>query len=426
MIPAFIDKSKLIHKPGVYTYFDKDGKLLYVGKAIDLNKRISSYFNGQKNSYKTDVMVSQIASVETIVVESELEALILEANLIKKFLPPFNIKLVDDKDYLYIKVTKEEFPRIITCRKTDLKNSLAFFGPFPSSTVVKTTLKRLRQLFPWCSNPPSSQHGLSRSRACFYYHLKLCPGACIGQISVEEYRKIIDRFIKFMEGRRLELEEELQDQMQQSAQKMEYEQAQSIKRILDGIHYITQSTSIKMYLDNPNFVADQNIQAIESLKQALKLPTLPERIECYDISNFQGHQSTGSMVVLTHGEIDKSQYRKFKISITGKPNDYAMHAEMMRRRLKHTEWQLPDLFLIDGGRGQVRAAQDELAKANISRPIYGIAKRMEWLYPPIGDVVKLPKRAFGLRLLQKIRDEAHRFAITYHRKLRAKEFGLST
>jgi excinuclease ABC subunit C len=155
------------------------------------------------------------------------------------------------------------------------------------------------------------------------------------------------------------------------------------------------------------------------------LPTLPERIECYDISNIQGENATGSMVVLTNGEIDKSQYRKFKIKITGKPNDYAMHQEMMQRRLTHDEWPLPDLFIIDGGRGQVRASFAELEKKGLQIPMYGIAKRMEWLYPPNGEVVKIAKSRLSLRLLQKIRDEAHRFAITYHRKLRQKASGLS-
>jgi len=160
------------------------------------------------------------------------------------------------------------------------------------------------------------------------------------------------------------------------------------------------------------------------VQEDLKLPSWPERIECYDISNFQGTDATGSMVVLTNGEIDTSQYRKFKIKMSGKPNDFAMHAEMMGRRLKHSEWPLPQLFLIDGGRGQVRASQMELLKKDITIPVFGLAKRLEWLYPPEGEVIMLSKRSLALRLLQKIRDESHRFALGYHRKLRARSSGI--
>ncbi len=427
MIPDFIDRSKLVSKPGVYIYYDQKGKLLYVGKAVDLSKRIASYFNGHNQSTKTAILVEHIASVETIVVESELQALILEANLIKKYLPPFNVKLTDDKDYLYIKVTKDIFPKIVTARKKDLADAIDYFGPFPSSTIVKVTLKRLRRIFPWCSNPPEQPIDPKvldkKIKPCFYYHLNLCPGACVGKISPSDYQKNIKMFIRFMDGKQSEMVNDLQKQMMEAADQLQFEKAGQIKRILSGISYITQPTSISMYLDNPNFVDDQRGQALLDLSKSLKIDSDLARIECYDISNFQGIDSTGSMVVLTNGEIDKSQYRRFKIQITGKPNDFAMHAEMMRRRLKN-DWPLPDLFLIDGGRGQVRAAAAELEKVGIKRPILGLAKRMEWLYPVEGEVIKLPKRSLGLRLLQKIRDESHRFAITYHRKLRYKSSGL--
>lgn len=183
-----------------------------------------------------------------------------------------------------------------------------------------------------------------------------------------------------------------------------------------------QPTRIERYLENPNFLEDINKQALEQLKIDLNLADIPARIEAYDISNIQGTDASGSMVVLTNGEIDKSQYRKFKIKITGKPNDYAMHAEIMQRRLKHSEWIMPDLILIDGGRGQVRAAYEKLQALDLNIPIYGLAKKMEWLYPPTGEIVKLPKRSLSLRMLQKIRDESHRFALAYHKRLRANSF----
>jgi excinuclease ABC subunit C len=420
MLPSFIDPSIIPHKPGVYRYKDNKGKIIYVGKAVDLHNRVSSYFNGQAKDTKTYHLVQNISSVETTVVESEIEALILEANLIKQYLPLYNIKLTDDKDYLYIVITNEDFPKVITGRKYDLKFAYKYFGPFPSSTTVKTTLKKLRRVFPWCSNPVGPKN--KTKRPCFYYHLGQCPGACIGVISADEYKKTINLFAKFMDGKKQELVEDLNQEMVRYSDNTQYEQAAKIKKIIDGIAYVTSPTKIQGYLENPNFLDNLNQQGMEDLQEALKLPTLPLRIEGYDISNFQGTDATGSMVVLTNGEIDKSQYRKFKIKISGKPNDYAMHVEMAERRLKHSEWPMPDLFLIDGGRGQVQSVYKVHKKMGINVPIFGLAKRMEWLYPPEGEVIRLPKKNMGLRLLQKLRDESHRFAITYHRKLRAKAF----
>lgn len=435
MIPKFIDKEKIPHKPGIYIYKDGSGKILYVGKAVDLYHRVASYFSGEPDSAKTAKLIDNILSVETIIVESELEALVLEANLIKKYLPPYNISLKDDKDYLYIVVTREDFPRVITGRSKDLKEAKKYFGPFPSSRTVKTTLKQLRRVFPWCSGRQHQKLSFNGQKACFYYHLGLCPGACIGIISKEDYGKNINRFIKFLEGKKEELLEELNEEMAQSSKKLDFEQAGGIKKMILGINYLTQSNRVSSYLENPNFLEDERRKALAELQRVLNLPQYPERIEAYDISNLAGKEATGSMVVLTNGEVDKSQYRKFKIHITGRPNDVGMHKEMMGRRLGNLDWGVPQLILIDGGRGQVRGVREQIVesiKRYVSRgesdnlaihqfidiPIYGLAKREEWLYPPEGGVVKLPKRSLSLRLLQKIRDESHRFAVTYHKKLR--------
>ncbi len=415
MIPNFLDRSKLVKKPGVYQFKDSRGNILYVGKAINLHHRVASYFN-QDVTGKTAALVSQIADVETIVVESELEALILEANLIKKFLPTFNIRLIDDKDYLYIGLSKEDFPKVLTIRKQDLGQMKKYWGPFPSARTVKDTLKRLRKVFPWCSNPPKAK--VQSYKACFYYHLRLCPGACVNLISKEDYNKILQRFSRFLDGKKEELIEELTLEMKQAAGRQQFEQAQSIKKIIGGVLYLTQTQRVKSYLENPNFLEDERKLALLQLQKDLQLDKLPERIEGYDISNIQGKDATGSMVVLTNGEIDKSQYRKFRIHITGRPNDVGMHKEMMRRRLQHKEWPLPDLIIIDGGRGQAKVVNNELRIMNYGIPVFGLAKRMEWLYPPEGEIIKLSKRSLSLKLLQKLRDESHRFAVKYHRKLR--------
>lgn len=417
MIPDFIGRAQIPHKPGVYIYKNKNGIVIYVGKALDLYHRVASYFNAnhlEKGNLKTAALVENITAIETIVVESELEALILEANLIKKYLPQYNIRLTDDKDYLYIKITHEDFPRIITARKKDLDNSLKFFGPFPSATTVKSTLRSLRRVFPWCNNPFGK-------RSCFFYHINLCPGPCAGEITKDEYRKITKRFIKFMEGQKTELISELNIEMHLAAENLQFELATRVKKILEGIVYLTQPNSTSKYLENPNFLEDQRAKALEVLQKSLHLAKIPERVEGYDISNIQGHEATASMVVLTNGEIDKSQYRKFKIKITGKPNDYAMHQETIRRRMKHKEWKYPDVLLIDGGKGQVSAVYLEVQKSGTKDfqkiPIFGIAKRMEWLYTHSGEEIKLPKSNIGLQLLIKLRNESHRFAITFHRKL---------
>src|SRR3989344_3904443 len=432
MVPSFLDKSLIPHSPGVYIYKNSSGKIIYVGKAIDLYHRVSSYFSGYEEDSrranvnhigsldtKTALLVKQIASVETIIVESELEALILEANLIKKFLPEFNIRLTDDKDYLYIKITKGDFPQIITARKKELYNSYKYFGPFPSSRTVKDTLKSLRKIFPWCSKPPKLAIK-DRLKPCFYYHLGLCPGACIGLVSSKDYKKIIFRFSKFLSGQKKELLDELSEEMQALSKDLRFEAAQQIKKIILGIEYLTQPNRVTKYLENPNFLENEKNEALNQLKRDLNLKRFPERIEAYDISNIQGKLATGSMVVLTNGEIDKSQYRRFSIKSLGKANDVAMHKEMMQRRLKHPDWPHPQVFLIDGGIAQVRAAYDVISSEGLDIQVFGLAKRMEWLYTPDGEIIKLSKHSLSLRLLQKVRDEAHRFALSYHRKLRSK------
>ncbi len=314
MIPAFFNRSKIPRQPGVYiykgtlkaplensslsssAYKDKAGKVLYVGKAIDLYHRVSSYFqapSGGKTA-KTNALVEKIAKVETIVVESELEALILEANLIKKYLPPFNVRLTDDKDYLYIIVTKDDFPKILTARKKDLKGAKEYWGPFPSSRTVKETLKSLRRVFPWCSITLNLQSRFVQSipkkrssirdwkrRPCFYYHLGLCPGACIGLIDKRDYQKIIASFSKFMDGKKEELIGKLLKELAEESKRQRFEIASRIKKILDGITYITQPNRVKLYLENPNFLEEERQLALKQLKKDLNL----EDKQCYSITS---------------------------------------------------------------------------------------------------------------------------------------------
>lgn len=412
MLPNFFDRSKLPRKSGVYIFKDKGNCILYVGKAVDLYHRVASYFSDTKRARsKISALVERITTVETIVVESELEALILEANLIKKYRPSFNIRLTDDRDYLYIAITKEFFPKVITARKPDLEKAKKYWGPFPSARNVRDTLKHLRKVFPWCSG--------RGPRPCFYYHLGQCLGACAGLISRKEYSKIINRFSMLLDGKKEKLVSELTLDMMRLSDKRKFEDAAKIKKMIQGIEYLTQQNRTEMYLQNPNFLQEEKQLALKQLQKDLNLPKLPKRIEGYDISNIAGQEAVGSMVVLTDGEVDKSQYRQFKMhpqaSVPAKANDVGMMRDMIKRRLRHLDWPKPDLILVDGGRGQVRAVKLEM-------PVFGLAKRMEWLYPPEGDIIKLSRKSLSLRLLQKLRDEAHRFAVSYHRKLHKKMF----
>lgn len=411
-----LDKSLIPHKPGVYIYKNKHGQIIYVGKAIDLYHRVASYFlSSHHTNAKLFQMVSEIADIETIVVLSEIEALVLEANLIKKYLPPYNIKLTDDKDYLYIKITKEDFPKIQTARKNELQGVKEYFGPFPSGKTVRQTLKKLRKIFPWCGG--SSKKG----KACFYYHLGLCPGSCVGKITQSEYKKRIRLFSKFMQGKKEEVVGELQKEMALYAKNLEFEKAQSVKKTIDGLIYLTETNNIQVYLENPNFVENQTQKSLESLQKCLGLDRIPHKIECFDISNIQGKDAVGSLVVLTDGEVDKKWFRRFKISFESgkekKPNDVLMMRQIISRRLKHLEWPKPDLILVDGGKAQVGGALQELKLAEWKIPLFGLAKRNEWLVREDYSIIKLPRVSPALRMLQKIRDEAHRFAVTYHRKI---------
>lgn len=421
-----IDKAKLKEIPGVYIFKDRQGQVLYVGKAVNLKRRILSYFQGRQTDLKVTLLAKKTAFLETIVVDSELEALILEANLIKKFLPPFNLRLADDKDYLYIKVTKGKYPQITTARKKELQGAQVYFGPFPSAKTVRTTLKKLRRVFPWCSSPLQKcflDNGAPRDKRlkpCFYYHLGQCPGACVGKIDSQDYKKIVRNFINFMQGGKDKLLKELSGEMVGASEKWEFEKAARIKKVVEGINYLTQPTSIQSYLDNPNFMEKQREEGLKQLWQDLNLPKTPQRIEAYDISNIGGAYATGSCVVMAFGEVSQDDYRKFKIKIEEKSNDAAMMGSMIGRRLNHDEWPYPDLILVDGGVAQARVGYRELLQKGLTIPLFGIAKRMDWLYPPFGKVVKLERSRLSLRLIQKIRDEAHRVALSYHRHLRQK------
>ena len=365
------------------------------------------------------MLVSQIRDVKTVVVQSEIESFLLEERLIKKYKPKYNIKLTDGKAYPLIRITvKDEYPKVLLARKEDDPKSL-YFGPYTSSGSLKMVLKLIRKIIPYQStlNHPK---GL-----CLYYHLGLCP--CPSTLTGREYRKNIKSLINFLNGDTKKVIRDFENEREISSKEENFEQASMIQKRIEAIKLITSPFYKPFeYESNPNLRDDVLQMELSELKNILNSNNVPvsnlDRIECYDISNIQGKNATASMVVLTNGERDTSQYRRFKIRMEykgGKPNDFAMMQEVLTRRLKHDEWEKPGLIVVDGGKGQVSAAT-EVIEENI--PLIGLAKREETIITRDLQEIKLPKDSKALQLIMKIRDEAHRFAITYHRKLRSKSF----
>ena len=443
----------LPQKAGVYVYSDKEENILYVGKAVNLKSRVSSYFvKSAQLGPKTRVMVSQIDKIAITIVESELEALLLEAFYIKKYQPKYNIRLTDNKSYLRIRITiKDNYPKVLLARREEDLQSI-YFGPFPSASAVKLVLKTIRRVFPFQSvyNHPK--------RVCLFHHLGLCP--CPPVFDSPDlkkiYKKNINGIIRILEGESKKIMTELEKERDVLSKKEKFEEAMVLQKKINALSLITAPFHRPFeYAINPNLRTDIRQKELDGLMEALNangfnLEKL-ERIECYDISNIQGTNATGSMVVLTHGEIDKSQYRKFRIrrkwdkrDVKDLPNDFAMMHEVLTRRLAHEDWHFPDLIIVDGGKGQVTSGLKALEECGISIPLVGLAKREEMIVIPgvrgkrKGESIKnfsqtlpftldaspfievsLPKNSPSLHLIQRIRDEAHRFAITYHRKLRS-------
>jgi excinuclease ABC subunit C len=414
---------ELPDKPGVYIYRNDKKQIIYVGKAISLKNRVRSYFQStEKLGPKTAALVSNIDSLEHVNVESEFEALLLEAELIKRHTPRYNIVLKDDKSYLYIKITtNEEIPRVSVARRENIKD-VTYFGPFPSAQTAKGVLKTIRRIFPYrsCKTLPKTP--------CLFYHIKLCPAPCAGLISKDDYKKVVKQLTLFLSGKRKVVEKQIEKEIAQAAEELRFEDAAKLKKQLDEIQYITQSFRRPQdYMENPNLIEDERQKTLEELHGHLShhmtIPTLPKRIECYDISNIQGKNAVGAMVVFTNAQPDKREYRKFKIKTKDTPDDYTMMTEVLTRRFNN-DWPLPDLIVIDGGKGQLEAAHKALASSGIAIPTISLAKRLEEIYIKGSEEfikLDLPRNSKALQLLQHIRDEAHRFGITFHRSLRSKK-----
>lgn len=420
-------------EPGVYRFFDASGSLLYIGKAMNLNARLASYLRVHALPAPKQRMMERARTVKVEIRESDIDALIREASLIKTHRPPFNVLMRDDKNYTYVAITKEEFPRVFvthqpvdtikkstTTRGIKIKNVPSeLIGPFTDGLAIRTAVRLLRKIFPYCTCAPHKRH----TRACINAQIGKCPGICcapsasITAAQKRAYQKNIQRIRAVLLGKHRALRASLARDMKRASNIRAYERARELR---DQIHGLDRIFAHKNYVQRDTMT--DRAKALRVLMDLLKLPEAPTRIEGFDISNIQGTHPVGSMVVFIDGRPEKSEYRKFTIKTVPQANDPAMMKEMLTRRLLRTDWPRPDVLLIDGGITQIGAAIAAAKSVGSDVPIISIAKKEEKLF----RAKALPKKLSEispdlLRLLQHIRDESHRFAISFHRATRSKK-----
>lgn len=419
-----IEKLNLPTSSGCYQFFNANRELIYVGKAVNLRSRVRSYFQvSADHTPAKRKMVAEAASVKWLEVETEIEALLLEANLIKKYQPPYNVLLRDDKRFAYLHVSLEdEVPGLFVTR--NIGKSGKYYGPFTSSRALTETLKALRKIWPYCTQKKV------KAQPCFYYQVRRCAGVCGGVISRAEYLKtVIKPIMDFLDGKKSKLIKAYEAKiksLEKAKPEIGSEQAQELLKLkLTLTHFKHVLASTKVISVGEKYAND-----VIELAKVLSLPKVPYRIEGYDISNIFGQQVVGSLVVFVNGEAEKSSYKKFKIK-TEKEGDVWSLTEMLERRLAHSEWPLPDLILIDGGKAQVSQAKRVLKKFKIEVEVLGLSKGAGLRSAIARDKIyfageklplELPLASPALHLLKRVRDEAHRFAISYHRDLRSKGF----
>lgn len=434
MIPAHItvQNNELPDQPGVYFYYDAAGELLYIGKATSLKRRVGSYFT-KAHDNRIGEMVGKIARIEYVETPTVIEALVLEANRIKAQRPYYNILQRDDKTYLYLVITRDLFPKPLLMRGQDLarigvdpfaktlkgeakKRFLAVFGPYTSGPSLRNALDLVRKAIPWSTCAPPAETG--RIKPCFNVGVKKCPGVCIGAISQEDYRHVIRQLIWFFEGKKTRLLRELKKEMKAAAKAQDFERAARLRNSVSALEHIQDVALITREEPLP-YIKTEGGGFID----------LNGRIEAYDISNISGTSATGSMVVFEEGRPNKSAYRKFKIKTVEGSNDFAMMEEVIRRRLLRAKnfpnaWPLPQVMVIDGGEGQVARVEAVMEELGVRVPWIGIAKgfdrKQDRLVFDRTDPDLSRVAIAGKELFQKARDEAHRFAVAYHRVLRHK------
>ncbi|MFZ1323709.1 MAG: excinuclease ABC subunit UvrC [Candidatus Saccharimonadales bacterium] len=428
--------AQLPKEPGVYFHKSASGEIIYVGKAAVLRNRVRQYFQASRNrDPKTEALVAEIADTDWITVESEIDALFLEAEMVRRYMPRYNILLRDDKSNTYVRIDmKSEYPSVTYTRRP-LDDGALYLGPYLSGFSVKRALKYLRRIFPY------SVHTVLPKRACLQYHLGLCPGPETGRLDSARYKACLKKLVMYLKGERVLLIGQLERDMQAAAKKKDFEQAAALRNELFALRNLNRQV---IFSDKENMDLSRD-HALNDLSELLGLSKIPRRIEGYDISHMSGTDTVASMVVFTNGVSDKGAYRKFKMRLPGN-DDFAHIHEVLERRLgeKHNNWPKPDLFLIDGGKGQLGSALKVLEQRQLHLPAIGLAKQFEeiiikkdWQYLQLnrkklaelgGTVlenddflsVRLPQTSHIVKLLQRIRDESHRFAVSYHSVLKSK------
>jgi excinuclease ABC subunit C len=423
---------------GSYQFCVQGGQIVYIGKAVNLQKRIYSYWQRYHDlTLAKQQMINEIKTIKWLVTDSEIEALLLEANLIKKYQPQYNIVWRDDKRYCYIAVSADEFPRIYSTRK--LESAGQFFGPFTSTQAVRETLRLIRKIWPYrsCRN--------LTARACLYYRINQCPGPCQQFISVVDYKKNIENIVLFLQGEKKSVVKNIQaerDNYQRQLAKM-IKQAEK-QGNNDDIAIIEQKISslnwqlrqLEQVLANNHILGLEEKYANDVVEVAklLGFAKPPQRIEGYDLSNLYNKQAVGSLVVFMAGEADPSQYKRFKLAgveTTSSLGDIALLREMLIRRLAHHDWPRPDLIVVDGAKAQANIARRLLDRAGWDIPVIGLGKDKglrsaraldKLFFPGQKQALQLSLNNPALHLLKRVRDEAHRFALAYHRQVRKREF----
>ena len=438
--------------PGCYIYRDIKQSVIYVGKAKNLKKRVSSYFTKIHSDPHINNLVTNIYSIEHISTDSELEAFILETNLIKKYKPYYNRDLKDDKNYIWIMIDRnEDFPRLQIVRSKTRKNAI-YLGPYHYTMPVRRILSRLRKIYPYrtCNRvikeveDPKTNKKIIKSSdpiPCLYFHLGLCQAPCAGYVSKIKYKQNLKGINTFFTKGHNELVKNLKTDMEKYTKRYEFEKSADLRNKIQDLEYIKQRVTIEDTLtDETIFQEEKTKHKLKALSEIVnKLDhfnlkvTDNFKIECFDISNIQGTNAVGSMVVFVDGNPMKNLYRKFKIRTKTTPDDFAMMSEMLTRRFQHKSTKPddsfsthPDLIIIDGGKGQLSSVYKVLTSLNVDIPVVGLAKQNEDLFFIIdknGELEFVQRRlsfnSDGYFLLQRIRDESHRFAINYHRKLRS-------
>jgi excinuclease ABC subunit C len=414
---------KMPDSPGVYFFLDKNKKVLYIGKATDLKSRVRSYFSPDLHKTRGPIitkMVEKTRSIDWRVTDSVLEALILEANLIKNYKPEHNTDLKDDKSWNYVVVTKEDFPRVLLVRGKDLAiqefKALHTFGPFPHGMQLKEALRIIRKIFPYrdtcvpCPDQGPSLGALSegwsmvKCKACFNASIGLCPGVCSGAVSKTEYRKILKRVVLLFQGKKVELLKSLERDMKLAAKEEKFEEAGRIRKQVFALQHIQDISLIKDEYRAPGAVS----------------PLGAVRIEAYDVAHLRGSAAVGVMVVVENGQPNKNEYRKFKIKTAKAGDDTGALREILSRRLGHDEWPMPRIIVVDGSVGQINAAQKVLDEYGFKIPIVGVTKDDKHRAREIkGDRTIILNRERDILLANA---EAHRFAIGFHRSKRSKNF----